>query len=66
MVFQTQTYQDKKLGQKVTENLKAAEVLEENNIDFCCGGDKTLEEACSFRKRRITFMSRKMDAIHII
>lgn len=47
MDFQTQTYQDKKLSQIVTENLKAAEVLEENNIDFCCGGDKTLEEACS-------------------
>lgn len=46
MSTQTQTYQNKKLSQIVTENLKAAEVLENNHIDFCCGGNKTLEEAC--------------------
>jgi len=35
------------LSQIVTQNLKAAEILESHNIDFCCGGDKTLGEACN-------------------
>ena len=39
-------YLDSKLSTIVSENFKAAEILEENNIDFCCGGDKTLNEAC--------------------
>jgi len=30
----------------VTENMQAADILENHHIDFCCGGDKTLEEAC--------------------
>jgi regulator of cell morphogenesis and NO signaling len=44
--MQTQTYKNQKLSQIVGHNMKAAEILEENHIDFCCGGDKTLDEAC--------------------
>ncbi len=40
------TYHNQKISQIVTENLKAAEILENHDIDFCCGGDKTLGEAC--------------------
>ena len=40
---------NKKLSQIVTENLQAAHILERHHIDFCCGGDKTLGQACKER-----------------
>jgi regulator of cell morphogenesis and NO signaling len=44
---------NKKLGEIVSENFKVAEILESNNIDYCCGGDKTLDEAC--REKNVSF-----------
>lgn len=34
------------VGDIVTKNYKTAQLLETNNIDFCCGGNITLKEAC--------------------
>lgn len=34
------------LGEIVTEDIRAAEVFKEAGIDFCCGGKKTLSQAC--------------------
>lgn len=34
------------IGEIVRTNLKTAQFFENNKIDFCCGGDKTLAEAC--------------------
>lgn len=30
----------------VKQNLKAAPIFHENNIDYCCGGSKSISEAC--------------------
>lgn len=35
------------VGELVKSNFKTASVFQENNIDFCCGGDKTISEACT-------------------
>ncbi len=35
------------VGQLVAEDYRAADVLRRYGIDFCCGGKRTLEEACS-------------------
>lgn len=35
------------VGEVVKLNFKTASVFQENNIDFCCGGDKTISEACT-------------------
>ncbi len=38
--------QEQSIGQIVAEDYRAAHIFSEFNIDFCCGGDITLEEAC--------------------
>ena len=35
------------VGEIVRLNFKAAQLFENHQIDFCCGGDKTLGKACS-------------------
>ncbi len=34
------------VGEIVRANYRAAQIFEENNIDFCCGGNISIEEAC--------------------
>lgn len=38
-----------KISDIVSDNLKAADVFEKYNIDFCCGGHISVEEACQER-----------------
>lgn len=35
------------IGQLVADNYRAAEVFQSFGLDFCCGGNKTIEEACT-------------------
>lgn len=37
----------KTLGEIVTEDYRTAEVFKEVGLDFCCGGQKSLSEACA-------------------
>ena len=37
---------DTQIGEVVKLNFKTAPLFQANNIDFCCGGDKTISEAC--------------------
>jgi regulator of cell morphogenesis and NO signaling len=41
---------EKTVGQMVAENPVAARVFEQAGIDYCCGGQRSLEEACSKAK----------------
>jgi len=34
------------IGEIVTEDFRAAEIFKEEGIDFCCGGNQSLEQAC--------------------
>lgn len=34
------------MGSIVTRNLNAAQILTDNGLDFCCGGQKSLQQAC--------------------
>ncbi|HKI46369.1 MAG TPA: iron-sulfur cluster repair di-iron protein [Balneolales bacterium] len=40
-------YSDRTVGELVTEDFRKAGVLREFGIDFCCGGKKSLNEACT-------------------
>jgi len=44
---------EKTVGQMVAENPEAARIFEQAGIDYCCGGQRSLEEACS--KARMSF-----------
>lgn len=41
-----QDYSNLTLSEIVTQNFKTAEVFEKYNLDFCCGGNKPVSEAC--------------------
>jgi regulator of cell morphogenesis and NO signaling len=34
------------IGQLVTDDYRTAQVFQEHGLDFCCGGNRTIEEAC--------------------
>ena len=38
---------DSTVGQLAVEHPLATRVFHRHNIDFCCGGGKTLQEACT-------------------
>jgi regulator of cell morphogenesis and NO signaling len=37
---------ENRIGEIVAENFRTAKIFEENGLDFCCGGKKTIIEAC--------------------
>jgi len=44
--METVNYITKPIGEIVADDFRAALIFKSNNIDFCCGGKKSLEEAC--------------------
>lgn len=38
---------DSKIGEVVAQNFHTARIFENHGMDFCCGGKKTIEKACS-------------------
>ena len=42
--------QEKTIGEMVAEDFRAAEVFRKYKIDFCCKGNRTIEEACENKK----------------
>jgi len=49
------SYENALLGELVTDDFRIAEVFKNAGIDFCCGGKKTLKQAC--REKRIDLKS---------
>ena len=41
-----ENYKDLKVGEIVTRDFRAAEIFKNVGIDFCCGGNQSLDEAC--------------------
>ena len=41
---------EKTIGEFVAEDFRAAQVFRKYKIDFCCKGDRTVEEACENKK----------------
>lgn len=44
--METENYISKPIGEIVADDFRAALIFKSNHIDFCCGGKKSLEEAC--------------------
>jgi regulator of cell morphogenesis and NO signaling len=51
------------VGDIVRVNFKAAQIFEKNNIDFCCGGQISLLEACDKSKVDINSIMPELEAI---
>ncbi|WP_291125297.1 iron-sulfur cluster repair di-iron protein [Flavobacterium sp. UBA6031] len=43
-------YKEIKIGEIVTQDFRAAEIFKNAGIDFCCGGNQSLEQACREKK----------------
>jgi regulator of cell morphogenesis and NO signaling len=48
------------LGNIVADDFRAAAIFKEYEIDFCCGGKKTLEEACEEIKIDVNDIEKKL------
>ncbi|MDR2146314.1 MAG: iron-sulfur cluster repair di-iron protein [Tannerella sp.] len=51
------------VGEIVTKDFRMASVFSEYGIDFCCGGDKTLEQACAEKSVNREELQEKLDKI---
>jgi len=49
------------VGEIVTKDFRTASVFSEYGIDFCCGGDKTLKEACEEKSVNVSELENKLD-----
>lgn len=53
-------YKDRKIGEIVTHDFRAAEIFRNAGIDFCCGGNQSLEEACNDKKMEVSMIEKKL------
>lgn len=51
---------NKTVGDVVAEDLNNAEVFKKYNIDFCCGGDKTLNQVCQDAGVSVTVLEKEL------
>lgn len=56
--FATQT-----LGQIVAGNYKAASVFDKYELDFCCGGKRTLEDACQRKHINVSDVEKDLETV---
>jgi regulator of cell morphogenesis and NO signaling len=57
------SYENAMLGELVTEDFRVAEVFMHAGIDFCCGGKKTLEQACREKNIDVKSIEEEIRAI---
>ncbi len=50
----------RKIGEIVTDNFKAAEIFKKFGIDFCCGGNISLQKACEEKNLDILVLSQEL------
>ncbi len=54
------------IGDVVQENFKAAQIFDKNKIDFCCGGNISLAEACQNADRNVDNLITELEALMIV
>ena len=53
----------RKIGDIVADNFKAAEVFKKYGIDFCCGGNSLLNQACADKNIDVAALSEELEEI---
>ncbi|MGZ3862107.1 MAG: iron-sulfur cluster repair di-iron protein [Bacteroidia bacterium] len=56
-------YKEPSIGAMVAEDYRKADVLKKHDIDFCCGGKKTLTEACIEKHLNRDVIQRELDEL---
>jgi regulator of cell morphogenesis and NO signaling len=51
------------VGSIVTRNLHAAQILTDHGLDFCCGGQKSLQEACEDKHIAIDSLMKQLGSL---
>ncbi len=62
----TQTLSQKPVGEIVAEDYRTAQVLRSYGLDFCCGGGRTLEKACSSKKIEMEQVITEIEALNLV
>jgi len=57
-----QTLKEKTIGEYVAEDFRTAAIFKKNKIDFCCRGNRSLEEVCEKKGIDITKISQELEA----
>lgn len=55
--------QEKTIGDYVAEDFRTAEVFKKYNIDFCCKGGRTIEEACEKKNVDVQKIYKDLDEV---
>ncbi len=55
---------ERTVAEIVTENHLTAEIFEKYGIDFCCGGNKTVKQACKERGIKIEEIEKELKQVH--
>lgn len=61
----TQTLSQKRVGEIVAEDYRTAQVLRSYGLDFCCGGGRTLEKACTSKKIELEQVVAEIEALNM-
>ncbi|MFD2532986.1 iron-sulfur cluster repair di-iron protein [Gracilimonas halophila] len=61
----TQTLSEKPVGEIVAEDYRTAQVLRSYGLDFCCGGGRTLEKACTSKKIELEQVVAEIEALNM-
>ncbi len=56
-------YSHQSLGEIVVEDFRTAALFKEKGIDFCCGGKKTLQEACAEKSLNTSDIIRELQVL---
>lgn len=62
----TLTLSQKPVGEIVAEDYRTAQVLRSYGLDFCCGGGRTLEKACSSKKIELEQVVADIEALDLM
>jgi len=55
-----------KVGDIVTDDYRAAEIFKQQGIDFCCGGNQSLEQAAKEKKLDIAELENKLNNLDAV
>ena len=58
-----QTFNKVTIGQIVADDFRAAAIFKKAGIDFCCGGNQTLEKACKGKRINIDELRTELEAL---